>query len=71
MAKDGLLKGSPYSELLFRKVKVLEGRAKEQAKEKGYKDEDLVLVKVVSNSLESYEVVKVEGDPIKFLFHMK
>ena len=66
-----LVKGSNYSEILFRKVKVLGGRAKAQAKEKGYKDDDLVLVlvKIVPKSLSSYEILKVEGDPIEFLFN--
>ena len=57
------------SETRFRKVKVLRGRAKEEAMKQGLNPEDLVVVKTKINPdcPPDYEVEKVEGDPVSYL----
>lgn len=52
----------------IRKVKVLRGRAKEEAEKKGLKPDDLVIVTTnIVNTLPEYHVEKIEGDPVSFL----
>lgn len=59
---------NPYSEVKFRYVKNLQGRAKEQALEQGLNEDSLVLVRARVGSLPEYEIIEVEGDPLKTLF---
>lgn len=53
----------------IRKVKVLRGRAKEEAEEKGLHPDDLVIVTTIIslNSLPEYHVEKIVGDPVSYL----
>lgn len=50
-------------------VKVLRGRAKEEADKQGLKPNDLVIVTTrITNSINpEYHIEKVEGDPISYL----
>lgn len=50
-----------YSDIRIRKVKVLQGRAKEEAEKKGLNPNDLVLVIVTTN------IEKIDGDPVSYL----
>ena len=54
-------------DLSIRRVKVLGGRAREQARDEGYDEDDIVLVKETIASLPKYEFIKVEGSPTEFL----
>ena len=54
-------------DLSIRKVKVLGGRARQQAIDEGYDEEDILLVKETIASLPKYEFIKVEGSPTEFL----
>ena len=51
------------------KVKVLDGRAKEEAYRQGCTDDDLVVVRtfIKPGELPRYEVEKVEGSPVSFI----
>ena len=51
----------------IRKVKVLQGRAKEEAEKQGLNPNDLVIVKTSVDSLPEYHIEKVNGDPVSFL----
>ncbi len=59
-----------YSDVRFKKVKSLNGRAKDKALSLKLGDEDLVVVRTKIGSLPEYEIQKVEGDPIEFLFKL-
>ena len=48
-------------------VKVLQGRAKEEAVKQDLKPDDLVILKTSVNSLPEYSVEKIEGDPVSYL----
>lgn len=48
------------SDIRIRKVKVLRGKAKEEAKEKGLNPDDLVIVT-------GDHIEKIEGDPVFYL----
>ena len=54
-------------DIKIRKVKGLGGRAKEQALEKGFSEEDLVIVKTTINSLPQYEIKRIEGSILNYL----
>jgi hypothetical protein len=54
-------------DIRIRKVKVLQGRAKDKAEKKGLCPDDLVIVKTSVSSLPEYEIEKIEGDPVSFL----
>jgi hypothetical protein len=56
---------------VIRRVRVLQGRARDIAIQKGYTDKDLVLVKTSINSLPSYDVQRIDGDPLSFLLNRK
>jgi hypothetical protein len=60
------------SDLEIKKFKSLQGRAREAALEryKDIKDNDLVIVTTNINSLPTYQIEKVEGDPLKYLFEL-
>lgn len=55
------------ADIRIRKVKVLQGRAKDEAEKKRLAPDDLVIVKTSVNSLPKYEIEKIEGDPVSFL----
>jgi len=54
-------------DIRIRKVKVLQGRAKDEAEKKQLAPDDLVLVTTSVNSLPEYQVEKIDGDPVSFL----
>lgn len=47
----------------IRKVKVLKGRAKDEAEKKGLSPEDLVIVR------QDQHIEKIDGDPVSFLLN--
>jgi hypothetical protein len=51
----------------IRKVKVLQGRAREEAEKKGLDPDDLVIVRTSVGSLPEYHIEKIDGDPVSFL----
>jgi hypothetical protein len=51
----------------IRKVKVLQGRAKDEAEKKNLKPDDLVIVTTSVNSLPEYHIEKIDGDPVSYL----
>ncbi len=55
------------NETVIRKVKVLKGRAKDEAVKQGLDPDDLVIVTVTLNPLPEYHLEKVEGDPVSYL----
>lgn len=58
-----------YSDIRIRKVKILQGAAKAAAETKGYKGDDLVIVKTSEyHSPPKYNVERIEGDPTTYLF---
>ena len=66
MAQDG------NADFELKKFKSLQGRAREAALQKyvDIKDNDIVVVTTRVNSLPTYEIEKVSGDPLKYLFDM-
>jgi hypothetical protein len=54
-------------DIRIRKVKVLQGRAKDEAAKQKLGSNDLVIVKTTINSLPEYSVEKIDGDPVSFL----
>lgn len=54
----------------FRKVKALQGRARDEALKQHLSENDLVVVRTTIGSLPEYEIEKVSGDPIQFLFNL-
>jgi hypothetical protein len=54
-------------DIRIRKVKVLQGRAKDEAEKNGLASDDLVIVKTIVDSLPEYHIEKIEGDPVSFL----
>jgi len=64
--------GEEYSDLRIRKVKILQGKARETALDAGLSDDDLVILKTSRyNSQPTYEVEKIEGDPTLYLMRKK
>lgn len=55
------------ADIRIRKVKVLQGRAKEEAEKNGLKPNDLVIVTTSVNSLPEYHIEKIDGDPVSYL----
>lgn len=55
------------ADIRIRKVKVLQGRAKDEAEKQGLASNDLVIVTTTVNSLPEYHIEKVDGDPVSFL----
>ena len=54
-------------DIRIRKVKVLHGRAKDEAEKNGLNPDDLVIVTTSVNSLPEYHIEKIDGDPVSFL----
>lgn len=54
-------------DIRIRKVKVLQGRAKEEAIKQGLAPNDLVILTTSVDSLPEYGVEKIDGDPVSFL----
>lgn len=66
------LSDSKYSDIRIRKVKILEGKAKDAALAKGYSEDDLVILKTSEyHSQPTYAIEKIEGDPTEHLFRSK
>lgn len=57
----------PGADRFIRKVKVLQGSARDAAVRQGLGENDLVIVERSIHSLPEYKLTKIEGDPIKFL----
>jgi hypothetical protein len=57
-------------DIRIRKVKSLQGRARQQAITQGLVDNDLVVIKTRISSLPQYEFEKITGDPLKFLLKL-
>jgi hypothetical protein len=55
------------ADIRIRSVKVLQGRAKDEATKQKLNPDDLVIVKTSVNSLPEYSVEKIEGDPVSYL----
>jgi hypothetical protein len=55
------------ADIRIRKVKVLQGRAKEEAEKLKLDPNDLVIVTTSVNSLPEYRIEKIEGDPVSYL----
>jgi len=55
------------ADIRIRSVKVLQGRAKDEAMKQKLKPDDLVILKTSVNSLPEYSVEKIEGDPVSYL----
>jgi hypothetical protein len=55
------------ADIRIRKVKVLQGRAMDEAIKMGLASDDLVILTTNVNSLPEYHIEKVEGNPISYL----
>ena len=55
------------ADIRIRKVKVLQGRAKDEAKKNGLAPDDLVIITTSVNSLPEYRIEKIDGDPVSYL----
>lgn len=55
------------ADLRIRKVKVLQGRAKDEAERQRLTPNDLVVVTTTVNSLPEYHIEKIDGDPVSYL----
>ena len=65
---DKKLLGKTMSvDIRIRKVKVLQGRAKEVAGKSKLSPDDLVIVTTSVGSLPEYKIEKIDGDPVSFL----
>ncbi len=67
MLHNNMLVRGMSVDIRIRKVKVLQGRAKDEAEKNGLATDDLVIVTTSVNSLPEYHVEKIEGDPVSFL----
>jgi hypothetical protein len=66
--EDGHMKVRCMSqEHCIRKVKVLQGRAKDAAEKQGLGPDDLVIVTTSVHPLPEYHIEKIDGDPVSFL----
>ena len=59
--------GGMSADIRIRAVKILQGRAKDEAMKQQLGPDDLVIVKTSVNSLPEYSVEKIEGDPVSYL----
>ena len=56
------------TDIRIRKVKVLQGRARDEAEKNGLNPNDLVIVTTrLVNSLPEYHIEKIDGDPVSYL----
>ncbi len=61
-----------YSDIRIRKVRILQGKAREAADKVGAHDDDLVILKITqSNSQPTYAPEKIDGDPMAYLLRAK
>ena len=59
-------------DMRIKKVKVLQGRAREQAEKMKLAPDDLVVLTTSVNSLPEYKIEKIDGDPVSYLIkHLK
>ena len=61
------LYGKAGPDVRIRRVKTLQGEAKQKADELHLEPDELVLVRQKINSMPAFELEKVEGDPVSFL----
>jgi len=57
-------------DIRIRKVKVLQGRAREEANKQGLRPDDLIIVKTTITSaspVPEYDLEKINGDPVSYL----
>jgi len=54
-------------DMRIRKVKVLQGRPREEADKMNLSPEDLVVLTTSVNSLPEYRIEKITGDPVSYL----
>ncbi len=55
------------ADMRIRKVKVLQGRAMDEAIKMGLASDDLVILTTNVNSLPEYHIEKIDGNPISYL----
>ena len=61
-----------YSDVRVRKVRILQGKAKEAAERAGATEDDLVILRTSRyHSQPTYEAEKIEGDPTLYLTRVK
>ncbi len=61
-----------YSDIRIRKVRILQGKAREAAAKVGATDDDLVILKTSAyRSQPAYYAEKIEGDPTAYLLKAK
>ncbi|MFA5307047.1 MAG: hypothetical protein WC365_06380 [Candidatus Babeliales bacterium] len=59
-------------DIVIRKVKVLRGRAKDEAVKQALKDDDLVIVSTsYDNGLPEYQLEKIVGDTVSYLLNRR
>ena len=59
-------------DIMIRKVKRLKGKPKAICQRKGFQDDDLVIIKIRRNhSRLTYEIEKIEGEPLLDMFLKK
>jgi len=66
-SNEAKAEGLNQTEPRIRMVKVLRGRARDEADRMGLEPDDLVIVTASLHPLPEYHVEKVEGDPVSFL----
>jgi hypothetical protein len=64
--------GEDYSDLRVRKVRILQGKARDAAEAAGATEDDLVILKTSRyHSQPTYEAEKIDGDPTLYLTRKK
>jgi len=57
-------------DMRIKKVKVLQGRAREEAEKMHLAPDDLVVLTTTVNSLPEYHIEKIDGDPVSYLLKL-
>lgn len=61
-----------YSDVRIRKVRILKGKAREEATKLGLGDDDLVILRASEyHSPPDFTVEKITGDPVSYLMRKK
>jgi hypothetical protein len=61
-----------YSDIRIKKVRILNGKAREAAEKIGAKEDDLVILRASEyHSAPVYTAEKIEGDPVSYLMKKK
>ncbi len=67
-----MAKAQQYSKAMVRAVKVLEGGLKEETRRQGFKNDDVVYIKIGKyHSAQDFAMVKIEGSIVEFLKSQK